>query len=601
MQQNVDEVSALKDQGTKLFGQKDYKGAIDCFTRAIELDGSNAVLYANRAACYNSPKQFQEGLLSALKVSLDTHWGAVFLSPLPLGNSIRSILCERMAASLGSSSCMSLMSKVFKCYVQSVQVRTNRLMSRACGNSSAPQGAGLALSPPSRAKKAGQQQIKLCISDFPPLYCNLEQWPRKNISQPRMGPLPDTTGLPPGDSPPERAPAIVRLCLIFGNPESSSLVLMHAKVDFEIGLKFLIYSDFRKPGVLEYATVNVSYQPIPRDALVSLSGAYTTDERAMYVDNLDYTGLVKRMIAYEMHQSGAPDPALKMESVTSGFLRLRRQGGWARVRPAITITVRCLLLRGHVSISLRRDYETGYNVLNKAFKILTWGRQEWPDAEEDLRGVVFSDTFYAGVFRLMVKAYELAYKATKGRNRLFRLEELLQSADDLITYAKSIRGTDTKDMRLPGMPTAFISYPEAQGHSTKGWCLEEYVEAGLCKDQDDEDTHRIGALTSFFSAANLYAKDDEHHVEHLNHALNMLFRLETPLGQILAVMERMRLATPGVKAIWEHSALMRGSLEETLQRVASFEADLRERMEKGEPGYGLGDVVPPPSDSWLSH
>jgi Flp pilus assembly protein TadD len=48
----------LKAEGNKLFGQKKYDQAAIKFTKAIELDRSNAVLYSNRAACHLALKRF---------------------------------------------------------------------------------------------------------------------------------------------------------------------------------------------------------------------------------------------------------------------------------------------------------------------------------------------------------------------------------------------------------------------------------------------------------------------------------------------------------------------------------------------------------------
>lgn len=51
------DAAALKAEGNKLFLQKDYPAAIQKYTAAINADGQNAVLYANRAACYLSLKE----------------------------------------------------------------------------------------------------------------------------------------------------------------------------------------------------------------------------------------------------------------------------------------------------------------------------------------------------------------------------------------------------------------------------------------------------------------------------------------------------------------------------------------------------------------
>ncbi|KAI0066456.1 TPR-like protein [Artomyces pyxidatus] len=67
--------SALKAEGNQLFGKGDYAAAASVYTCAIAVDETNAVLYANRAACYNRVKQFQQCRDSALKATeLDCHY-----------------------------------------------------------------------------------------------------------------------------------------------------------------------------------------------------------------------------------------------------------------------------------------------------------------------------------------------------------------------------------------------------------------------------------------------------------------------------------------------------------------------------------------------
>lgn len=48
---NLALVAKLKDEGNALFAQKDYEAACHKYTRAIELNENNSILYANRAAC----------------------------------------------------------------------------------------------------------------------------------------------------------------------------------------------------------------------------------------------------------------------------------------------------------------------------------------------------------------------------------------------------------------------------------------------------------------------------------------------------------------------------------------------------------------------
>ncbi|KAF9286292.1 Hsp90 cochaperone [Mortierella antarctica] len=65
----------FKAQGNKAFLAKDYPTAIDFFSKAIELDASNHVLYSNRSACYASQKNYQQALEDGEKtVELKADW-----------------------------------------------------------------------------------------------------------------------------------------------------------------------------------------------------------------------------------------------------------------------------------------------------------------------------------------------------------------------------------------------------------------------------------------------------------------------------------------------------------------------------------------------
>ncbi|KIK65718.1 hypothetical protein GYMLUDRAFT_367459 [Collybiopsis luxurians FD-317 M1] len=62
------DANALKDQGNKAFAAKDWDKAIDLFSQAIAIDGSNHVLYSNRSAAYSGKRNWDEALKDAEKV-----------------------------------------------------------------------------------------------------------------------------------------------------------------------------------------------------------------------------------------------------------------------------------------------------------------------------------------------------------------------------------------------------------------------------------------------------------------------------------------------------------------------------------------------------
>lgn len=65
MTDKIIQVNELKDQGNKAFQTKDYDTAIALFTKAIELDPQNHVLFSNRSAANAGNKGWAAALEDA--------------------------------------------------------------------------------------------------------------------------------------------------------------------------------------------------------------------------------------------------------------------------------------------------------------------------------------------------------------------------------------------------------------------------------------------------------------------------------------------------------------------------------------------------------
>ena len=52
----------LKDQGNKLFANRNYEAAIDCYTKAIMKNPSVPHYYTNRALCYLNQKRWSQAI-----------------------------------------------------------------------------------------------------------------------------------------------------------------------------------------------------------------------------------------------------------------------------------------------------------------------------------------------------------------------------------------------------------------------------------------------------------------------------------------------------------------------------------------------------------
>ena len=52
----------LKDQGNKLFANRNFEAAIDCYTKAIMKNPSVPHYYTNRALCYLNQKRWNQAI-----------------------------------------------------------------------------------------------------------------------------------------------------------------------------------------------------------------------------------------------------------------------------------------------------------------------------------------------------------------------------------------------------------------------------------------------------------------------------------------------------------------------------------------------------------
>lgn len=72
--------AALKEEGNALFKSGDLPGAVCCYTKALNLSGSqaeSAVLYRNRSACYLKLEEYSKAEADAAKGE-DAHIPAHF-------------------------------------------------------------------------------------------------------------------------------------------------------------------------------------------------------------------------------------------------------------------------------------------------------------------------------------------------------------------------------------------------------------------------------------------------------------------------------------------------------------------------------------------
>ena len=69
-----------KEKGNSLVKEQKYQEALDCYTKSIELDPSDPILYSNRAAMYNNLGKYEEAIKDADKaIELKPNYGKAYL------------------------------------------------------------------------------------------------------------------------------------------------------------------------------------------------------------------------------------------------------------------------------------------------------------------------------------------------------------------------------------------------------------------------------------------------------------------------------------------------------------------------------------------
>ena len=69
-----------KDKGNGLVKEKKYKEALDCYTKAIEIDPNDPILYSNRSAMHLNLSEFDEAITDAEKaISLKPDYAKAYL------------------------------------------------------------------------------------------------------------------------------------------------------------------------------------------------------------------------------------------------------------------------------------------------------------------------------------------------------------------------------------------------------------------------------------------------------------------------------------------------------------------------------------------
>ncbi|KDQ19786.1 hypothetical protein BOTBODRAFT_27211 [Botryobasidium botryosum FD-172 SS1] len=513
--------NVFKDEGNALFAKKEYAAAYEKYTDAIREDGTNAVLYANRAACSLNMKSYLDAVDDSEKATeidpkYSKAWGRLATAAHQLA--LYSKSAEAFEEALGTLPQENL---------SPAEVRLKKQYEDG-------------LNAAREAETRGTSGEHLVVS---------------------------RGGLARSEAPFLRAMAMKEELIASGEERrtSSAWVILGAYQEFSEGVQIM-------KQLYTASTPDETF----RSALDGLANGILRDERAFYMDSPHWTKIFNRQVLMEIHRYGA----WTKESTTSIIeeaLKLQREKGWDFVRPALSTTVRGFIMRGFLGGGLHGDYGPGVEYIGRALEILDWGRKAWKDVPIVDKGTIFSDTFTRGVRRLHIQTLMQAVAKTEGGMREL-LESLLARADEIL------RDLDTNPAipwgeHDPGFVSSFYIYPRGEALAIKGFYHRERTRAMTSPERED---YIRKAADFYLQAAEVYPEDDENHVWYLKTSLDHLWHCGTPLSVTLPMLERIRLGAPKIRKIWEHSSLALQGRDKSIRSYEMMEEDIRAGLARGE-------------------
>ncbi|TDL17191.1 hypothetical protein BD410DRAFT_730338 [Rickenella mellea] len=521
---------SLKNAGNALYASQDYIQAYEKFTSAIELDSKNAILFSNRAACelaMNRQATFDAQMAVKLDPKYAKGWSGLAKCRDDAANYIGAVVAWR---------------KAVEC------IPTTNL---------------------SRAEMTLNRQFKQGLRSTESRWkaARMATQVHKSLSQEVLN---------SGDLPWDRVTAMMQeLC---NRPETG---ISSASSSIMSALQFILCTDSGMDNVcLTYKT----------QVIEKLSDAVLFDKRIFHVaesswmENYDSQCVFRNRI-FKAWLDRGPEQVIELAK-----LRVL-QKGWNNARPALSVTIRAWVMWGFFACRITHDYAAAVTWYDKAIELLDRGRRVWKDIPNEVRSMVFTDTFLRAVRSAHLEAYHDACTAELGKfDKKYPLRRLLELADEL--YLDASKPPPPNINRAWNL--AFFRYPAANALAVKGWYHKHIGEEADCT-PELRVFHNMKSAEMYIRAAREWIpQDDELHCWYLNAALRRMWYARAPLSFSLPVMAEIRKVYPDMNSIWEFSTALKGR-DETLREVVGFERKVLRALQEGRLNMGssviLGDKL----------
>ncbi|KAH9945609.1 hypothetical protein B0H21DRAFT_694091 [Amylocystis lapponica] len=502
----------LKAEGNALFAKHDYPAAIDKYSKAIDVDSDNAVLYANRAACHLGLKQYLDAVSDAQKATaLDPKyakgWARLASAHMGLNDPGKAIMEWKHALAALPIKNLSASERTQK---QQYEVEL----------------------------KAAHNKMQVNIRD------NIRDEGHYSIKA--------------VDAPWIREMAIHDELCRQGKAMYHSSITSCFRQAWDRGMSIIM--DLKK-----------TQTPIGTQYHGNLMGtceftnAILRDSRIFHGSD-DFAEMYRNQVTFECAKTRAWTKVASATVIREALQRQRNEG-WDSVRPALATTLQGWVMRGFVDYTIRNKPEDALLFYGWTLDVLDWGRLVWKDVPKEDRGTIFEDTSVRGVRCLRLQALMMASALHPGPNSKYPLTDILDAADSLRHEADAAVPSPAANYD-PGFLTSFYVYPRGQAFvACAFYHYSLALQAKLNGTNDQFYDHMSRAAISYVTAAEIFPEDDEYRTSYLHNGLDCMYEAKHPVKLLLAVHKKIRLAIPKKSGIWEKTPM-------SLQDRPKLEADL---------------------------
>ncbi|KZP31804.1 hypothetical protein FIBSPDRAFT_1037356 [Athelia psychrophila] len=540
MAEHTKTAAELKDEGNKFYAQKQYAEAYDKYGAAIAQDPNNAILYSNRAACSLGQQKYGLAIDDAEKAtSLNPSYAKAW-ARLATAQDASAILAHKSAiARTGGAKAKSVPT-----WQKALDSLPKSGLSDAEKKQKAEYAAGLL---------SAQQSLPVHL---------------KNVI---------------GKTPWECANAMRLRRELPAN--SSAWVILTAAEEYNEGVrKMMMVKKLRTPqGTRMEGHLGT---------IAEITNGIIRDERIFHISSNDWISKFNDQVALEAQQTGAWTNG-RSELVIQETPQRLRDLGWNKVRPALSTTLRCWIMRAFLEGGFRGNHALAVELLGDVLVVLDWGQRIYKDVPNEDKGAIFSHTFKRAVTCLHLDHFMQAHDDGRGPNSKFPLEDLFEEADAVLHEIEAHPSPESYPGD-PGFVLAFYSYPAGHALSMKGFYHARMARRCYPDGVAAED-HLRKSANFYLEAAEKFPEDDEKHAFYLNCAVENFFMSGTEARVTLGLLKRIRLAIPKMNKIWAESAMSKQGREKIFARALETEKELLAGVASGQ--FTLSDK---PMPNWES-